>query len=532
MRRTCSALCLTALAWIAAAGCNSKPPPSNGTGGNEPGAGGAGTAASTGGAGAPVNPPGTSGPGGTGGAGPGVVIPPGGPPIAGVDAGAPPSGPPVAPPATPGTPVALPIVVTDHFTNRGWVADPALDKRFSPEMIKEVAGGGGLCASRPAGAKGTCYQVTYTPPAGFVETPASYVGVHMLPTLKQDNPQTGAKVGQANWGQEPGIPVARGARRLTFYAASEQPVKLEFAGGMQADQITTLPYPLTLTPGWKQYSIDLAGGDTGAALYSGFSWVFFDPGRPITFYIDGIVWDDVGELPPALPAGTKNNARDIQFINNCQETVWVGIFTQRGPRTNPGGFQLDRGQTRRITTAPGWQGRFWGRTKCTFNAQGQGQCLTGNCPGGLDCTDGTRDPVTLGEMSFNSPPDSDFYDISLVDGFNLPMALGPQPGTHGRKPGAAFDCLTPMCAKNLAASCPLRFNADACASACYQRPNDPAACCTGAMNTPETCPGPPEAAAFEQACPHAYSYAYDDRNSTFTCLGEDYAAVFCPEPRK
>ena len=481
--------------------------------------------------------PAPSTPGGVdpGGANPGMVAPPGPGPVNPVDGGVPPAtAPPSSTPPTPATPVALPIVVTDHFLNRGWVADAVLQGRFgnTPGIIQEVAGAG-LCASRPPGARGTCYQVTYTPPPGYNETPASYVGVHMLTTLQKNHPEAGGKVGDANWGVEPGLPIAKGARRLTFFAASEQPnQKLEFAGGMTADNITTLPHPFVMTPTWKQFSIDLNGGDTGTTLYSGFSWVHHDPGRPITFYLDNIVWDEVGELPPAIPAAARNGTRDLVFTNNCQETVWVGFTKQAGPPISPGGFQLDVGETQRVTAGGNWQGRFWGRTKCTFNGQGQGQCSAGNCPGGLACTAPTRDPVTLGEITFNAPPASDFYDVSLVDGFNLPMALGPVPGTHDRKPGAGFDCLTTMCAKNLISACPLRFNADACSSACHARPTDAAACCSGAMNTPETCPGPPEAKYFEDLCPNVYSYAYDDRNSTFTCLGEDYATIFCPEPRK
>ena len=68
------------------------------------------------------------------------------------------------------------------------------------------------------------------------------------------------------------------------------------------------------------------------------------------------------------------------------------------------------------------------------------------------------------------------------------MALGPVPGTNYRKPGAGFDCLTTMCAKNLIAACPLRFNADACSSACHARPTDAAACCSGAMKPPRPAP--------------------------------------------
>ncbi|KAL0358816.1 UNVERIFIED_CONTAM: Pathogenesis-related thaumatin-like protein 3.5 [Sesamum angustifolium] len=33
---------------------------------------------------------------------------------------------------------------------------------------------------------------------------------------------------------------------------------------------------------------------------------------------------------------------------------------------------------------------------------------------------------------------------------------------------------------------------------------------------------------FKRACPRAYSYAYDDGTSTFTCKASEYAIMFCP----
>ncbi|KAL9244029.1 hypothetical protein vseg_017846 [Gypsophila vaccaria] len=36
---------------------------------------------------------------------------------------------------------------------------------------------------------------------------------------------------------------------------------------------------------------------------------------------------------------------------------------------------------------------------------------------------------------------------------------------------------------------------------------------------------------FKKACPRAYSYAYDDKSSTFTCGGSpDYTITLCPSP--
>jgi hypothetical protein len=317
-------------------------------------------------------------------------------------------------------------------------------------------------------------------------------------------------------------------------------VTVGFAAGSEHDQVFSLTHKETLTSTWTQYAIDLSGSETGPNLLSGFSWSYRQTGRAITFYLDDIVWDDVGILPPQLPAGTKDGQRSITFINGCQQTIWVAIQTQRGAPPARSGVQIDPGQTQMVQMSNDWAGRFWGRTGCNFGGGGQGSCETGDCPGGLDCAAGTgaKQPVTLGEIAYSldRSKDSDFYDVSMVDGFNLPLALGPMPGTTTRKPSAQFDCLTPMCAADVNAVCPgglERKNGAgktvACASGCTQT-DDAAACCKPPL-TADTCPVPAQSRPFKTACPNAYSYAYDDSTSTFTCLGEDYAAIFCPKAR-
>ncbi|KHN12734.1 Pathogenesis-related protein 5 [Glycine soja] len=52
-------------------------------------------------------------------------------------------------------------------------------------------------------------------------------------------------------------------------------------------------------------------------------------------------------------------------------------------------------------------------------------------------------------------------------------------------------------------------------------------CCTGDHNTPQTCPPTHYSEIFKNACPTAYSYAYDDASSTCTCSGSDYRITFC-----
>jgi hypothetical protein len=148
---------------------------------------------------------------------------------------------------------------------------------------------------------------------------------------------------------------------------------------------------------------------------------------------------------------------------------------------------------------------------------------------------GGKTPATLAEFTLSAgPPDPDFYDLSLVDGYNLPMAIAPLEGTYTKSPGAPNDCLIPTCTHDLNASCPAELQQRngagqvvGCLSACERFRSDEF-CCAGAHNTPATCPPFSYSRTFKAACPTAYSYAYDDATSTFTCKGEDYAIWFCP----
>lgn len=58
-------------------------------------------------------------------------------------------------------------------------------------------------------------------------------------------------------------------------------------------------------------------------------------------------------------------------------------------------------------------------------------------------------------------------------------------------------------------------------------------CCSGPDHgTPNTCAPTAYSKFFKAECPEAYSYAYDDASSTFTCAGNGngggYDVVFCP----
>ncbi|CAD6266730.1 unnamed protein product [Miscanthus lutarioriparius] len=85
------------------------------------------------------------------------------------------------------------------------------------------------------------------------------------------------------------------------------------------------------------------------------------------------------------------------------------------------GFTLNPGGTWTINVPAGTSsGRVWGRTGCSFNGN-SGSCQTGDCGGALACTLSGKPPMTLAEFTISGS--QDFYDISVIDGFNISMAF-------------------------------------------------------------------------------------------------------------
>ncbi|CAL0299339.1 unnamed protein product [Lupinus luteus] len=219
----------------------------------------------------------------------------------------------------------------------------------------------------------------------------------------------------------------------------------------------------------------------------------------------------------------------VTFTNRCSYTVWPGTLTgDQKPQLSTTGFELASGASNSVDLPAPWSGRFWARTGCSNN-NGKFSCATADCASGqVECNGaGAIPPATLIEITVAENGGQDFYDVSNVDGFNVPMSVSPQ--------GGSGDCKTSSCPANINAVCPTELQVKgsdgsviACKSACLAF-NQPQYCCTGDHNTAATCPPTNYSQIFEQQCPDAYSYAYDDNNSTFTCSARpDYAITFCP----
>ncbi|KAI7855247.1 thaumatin [Circinella umbellata] len=199
--------------------------------------------------------------------------------------------------------------------------------------------------------------------------------------------------------------------------------------------------------------------------------------------------------------------------NQCGAPAHVGQQTN-GNGAADGFAVIAPGADRTYTVPDNWAGRFWGRTNCA----------------GEECTAvaGAAAPASLAEIAFNQWGGNDFYDVSFVDGFNLPMKMEPVGGKpDGSKCTPAACAKVPDCTDEAMKVKGPDGKVAACKSACsaYQKEE---LCCTGAHNTPETC-GPSENSKFvKAACPDAYSYAYDDPTSTFACHASTYNVIFCP----
>ncbi|KAI9836972.1 MAG: hypothetical protein M1838_004908 [Thelocarpon superellum] len=310
-------------------------------------------------------------------------------------------------------------------------------------------------------------------------------------------------------------------------------------------------------------------------------------------------------IRPTHPTGTlekRVGGAPLKVTNNCPANIYPAFLTQAGSGPAVGGLALSVGQSQTLSVSSDWQGRVWGRTNCSFNAAGTGAsnhgglngagqaCVTGDCNGELACSVSGNTPVTLAEFLYQSASGQAFYDISLVDGYNLPIAIvliasssqtdippnltnpvcigtaallaseGYDPyssastsvlGTNASYP-LPFD--QSQTASYVAQWCPWelqllppsppasgvypypdssisRPSFDPCFSACAKT-NSPADCCTGAYNSPSACKPSAYSMNAKTVCPDAYSYAYDDQDSTFVIpAGGGFEVVFCPAGR-
>ncbi|MBA0590291.1 hypothetical protein Gorai_019004 [Gossypium raimondii] len=149
---------------------------------------------------------------------------------------------------------------------------------------------------------------------------------------------------------------------------------------------------------------------------------------------------------------TGAHSSTFTIVNNCNYTVWPAVASDMG-------------------------------SNCGNDSSGTFSCLTGDCGTSiLECSGGDATaPVTLAEFKLGPDWTLVYYDVSLVDGYNLPLMISPHNETGG-------NCNSTGCAADLNGDCPSELEVVsgsetvACKSACTAF-GAPQYCC----DTTDTC---------------------------------------------
>ncbi|KAJ7234002.1 thaumatin [Mycena rebaudengoi] len=230
-----------------------------------------------------------------------------------------------------------------------------------------------------------------------------------------------------------------------------------------------------------------------------------------------------------------------QFTVKKTARILPAIFTDpnvgQSKPAQPTGWEAPAGNTVTFQVPDDWAaGRIW-LFVVLSHKPAVSACSAGSCNGGLECAaaGGTGvPPVTVAEWTLGKNGSPDNYDVSVVDGFNIPMSVVPTGG-----------CPQASCPVDLNPGCPAPLQLAGpggiagCKSACSANLDGNAAdspnCCSGSHNVPETCPpsGVQFYDYFKKPCVNAYAYAYDESSKTalWTCdsgLKADYVVTFCP----
>ena len=260
----------------------------------------------------------------------------------------------------------------------------------------------------------------------------------------------------------------------------------------------------------------------------------------------------------AIPIPGAAQSPRISITNACSFPVWIAQTPNAGFSALPGddpnpAAKLNAGQTVNYSIPPnGWGGRFWPKIGCDENGN---NCLAGSSVSGCP-PDGCEPPADTKFEFFYDPLSSGkrpYYDISLVDGYTLPVKITPSTTDGGRctttdcvvavnacpadeieglgdlrviKGGQVVQCLAP-CYKWVYPP-PYGMNRNK-----YDPPGKLMCCPTPPVTAGECRVGPVVRTKYVQLvraqCPSAYSYAYDDIGGSHDCPpGTSFLATLCP----
>lgn len=189
-------------------------------------------------------------------------------------------------------------------------------------------------------------------------------------------------------------------------------------------------------------------------------------------------------------------SKKLIFHNQCKQTVTAGMLgsSTQGVQN----YNLQHGRSHTLTLPDGWSGRTWGRYHC-YSAKQRANATQCGAPG-------RPNPASLAEFTFSAYAGMDFYDLSMVDGFNMAIKISP---IGAKKSTSKYNCGSPICATLPA--CPQVLTVKGsdgkligCQSDCSKYGGDEY-CCGGKYGSAKTCRGGPYAPMIKGKCPTAYS---------------------------
>ncbi|GAA5815731.1 hypothetical protein MFLAVUS_009245 [Mucor flavus] len=201
------------------------------------------------------------------------------------------------------------------------------------------------------------------------------------------------------------------------------------------------------------------------------------------------------------------NSVPITVKNNCKSSVQLNQLTNEQSYGTTS--DLAAGSSTTINVAPTWGGRIWAREGCS---------------GSADCHSGA--PASLAEFLMGGAAGKDYYDVSFVDGYNLPISISTNSGSED-----GYECGAPACSG--LPDCPKELQETdsdgkviGCKSACSAFSTDEY-CCTGTYGR-GVCDANKYSLKVKAACPNVYTYANDDSTSMYACQSTGYTVTFCP----
>ncbi|WVN88007.1 uncharacterized protein L203_103205 [Cryptococcus depauperatus CBS 7841] len=252
-------------------------------------------------------------------------------------------------------------------------------------------------------------------------------------------------------------------------------------------------------------------------------------------------------------------SRTITVNNKCSSPLYIAVAGQGGSITKVGGGSQPAGWLQKpgefsFGVPEGWHdARVWARTGCEETGNSL-KCVIGGCPGEdtVECS-GTKfgtAGATLAEFTLDRN-NMDAYDVSIVDGYNLPMEITASDtkcpkGSCGVETdilGACDPSLVFPQNKDKIYSCNsacgnlVQFQHGSSTDLMSADPNDSPVCCRkGSVTVPHTdCPNTyiPFYKVMKQMCRDAYVYSDDDmyQDAVFACSNSGkptYTVTFCP----